>query len=566
MDDGTTVQTSCGILQGQVEGQVRVFRGVPFACPPIGERRFKSPTPFQWTGVRKATCAGPAAPQANSKNMDRIRQLICSLDREGVPGIIAGPPYVFNTYDHDDISEDCLYLDLWAPLKTQSRKKYPVYLYYHGGANIVSSGSFLPERGHNLACQEDIIVVRPNYRLGALGWVHFGLISNSVKDAINLGIQDQIAALKWTHVNIEAFGGDPDNITVGGESAGGTAVSHLLVNPDAQKLVRRAIAQSLSPFNVWATQQSPEAAVVARKYLDMLQIEDPAQLMEVDVEKLLAVHNILLRLFPADANLAWCPSGGVVDGLIVPENPALCLSVKPYPRKDFELMVGFAKDEWQFFRGHSPTLMAGTRSDVLAVLAQVFGDEQAEALLDSYQEMHVDHDHRQLLNDIMSMEFFKLSSICIGLNLADQGIPTYLFQFAIDLPRAGGAIHTGDMPFIWRNFTTRDLQRWPAFEGFDVELFPPVSASFGSMYGSFIRNGTPGNHEDWPPFEGRFETILSFGTHLEARPGLLQGECKAFKMAGISGFPALHERLLLNVQRGIRERITGSLPREVVTK
>ncbi|CRG92302.1 hypothetical protein PISL3812_09359 [Talaromyces islandicus] len=121
--------------------------------------------------------------------------------------------------------------------------------------------------------KKNIIVIRSNYRLGALGWVHFGLVSKEFPEAINLGLQDQIAVLEWVHDNVDAFG-DQDNITIGGDSAGGTAVSHLLANPEVQKLVRRAIIQSLSPLNVWCTQEKEEAIVIAHKYLEMLGIKD----------------------------------------------------------------------------------------------------------------------------------------------------------------------------------------------------------------------------------------------------------------------------------------------------
>jgi 2,3-dihydroxybenzoate decarboxylase len=192
------------------------------------------------------------------------------------------------------------------------RGNLPVYLYYHGGANVVSSGSFWLERGANLAREAGMIVIRPNYRLGALGWVHFGLLAGGdLPEAVNLGVQDQFAALRWVHENI---------------AAGATAVSHLLTNPDAHPYFRRAVAQSLHPFNTWCTQQPPEAIAVARIYLDLLRIIDPAELQSVDPGRLLAVQNLLTRYFHPDRNLAWRPLGAVTDGNWVPRAPALHLS------------------------------------------------------------------------------------------------------------------------------------------------------------------------------------------------------------------------------------------------
>lgn len=390
--------------------------------------------------------------------------------------------------------------------------------------------------------------------MGAMGWVHFGLISDEFPEAINLGLQDQIAALQWVYDNIDGFGGDKDNITIGGESAGATAVSHLLSYPGTQKLIRRAIIQSLSPFNVWCTQEKEEATVIAHKYLDFLGITDsPAKLIDTDPENFVAIHNILLRTFSPDINHAWSPVGGVVDGNFIPENPALILSTQPYPRKDFELMMGFAKGEWHFFRGHSSTFERGTEHDVISILEQVFGKNEAITVFNSYKGLYPKHTTAQLLNDIMSMQMFKLSSLAIASRFASQGLPVYAFQFSFDLHAGGGAIHTGDMPFIWRNFTDQDLDRWPAFKDTDPTLVQLVSEAFGGLYGSFIRRGDPGKPNQWPAFDNQAETVLWFGTSLEPRQGLLSKELEIFKKAGIPDYSTLLSRLQRNVRKQISQ-------------
>lgn len=546
MASSIIISTTCGVLKGQHEDGLITFRGVPFAQPPTGKLRFKRPVPTSWSGIREAFKPGPASYQVNSYNMAEVKSLADEMNTMNVPGIISGPPYVFETYDHRNISEDCLYLDIWMPDKIATQKLFPVFVYYHGGANIVSSGSFEPENGANLARQENVIVVRPNYRLGALGWVHFGLISEELCEAINLGLADQISALKWVHSNIAAFGGDPDNITVGGESAGATAVSHLLVHPETQVLIRRAIIQSLSPFNAWCTQRKDQAGFVCQKYLELLDIHTPSELVDIKPEKLLAAHSLLLRYFPADANLAWSPSGAVIDGLIVPDTPSIVLAAKSYPRKDFELMIGFAKDEWQFFRGHSPTMKCGSRADVVAVLAQIFGGHAA-AVLNLYQELYPDHNLGHLLNDVMSMEFFKFSSLQIGLNFSAQQIPVYVFQFSFDLEAGGGAIHTGDMPIVFRNHTESDLRHWRAFDGTDPSEVASIAAVFGRLYGSFLRHGCPVGECLWPAFDKDNESILWVGKTVEPRKRLLTAEMTVFEQAGIRDLPTLYARLIRNV-------------------
>ena len=551
------VQTAYGDLEGTQDGNLRIFRGVPYAKPPVGERRFRSPAPLEpWNGTRSALQSGQASCQMNSANEAAVLSAIREMD-PGVPGIPSWPSYVGKTYDHPHAGEDCLYLDIWAP-EVRAGQKLPVYLYYHGGANAVSSGAFELERGANLAAQEDIIVVRPNYRLGALGWVHFGLISDEFPEAINLGLQDQIAALEWVAANIDAFGGDKDNITIGGESCGATAVSHLMTHPRTRTLFKRAILQSLSPFNLWCPQGREQAAEVARTYLELLGIKDPAELLHVEPNRLLAVQNILTRYLDPDDNVAWRPLGGVVDGEWIARQPAEMLSSTDYPRSGMQLMIGFAKDEWQFFRGHSETIRRGSRDNALRVLEQVYGEKNAAALFSAFETIHPTHAPGHLLSDIMAFEFFKFSSLLIAQNFAKQGIPAYVFQFSYDLPGWNGelrAVHTGDMPFLWRNFTPEDLARWPSFEGAETAEIERTAKEMGRLYAEFIRNGNPG--PAWRSYDERSRTVLSFGKAVTAIDGLMDAEFQAFTSHGAKTVQPLETALVRSLKAALARQNAG---------
>lgn len=557
MDAQAVTRVAGGLLRGTEEEGVIAYRGVPFAQPPVGPLRFGSPLPPQpWAGIRDATRAGPASYQLNSANQDDVDRIIEDID-PGVPGVMAWPDYTNATYRHNHAAEDCLYLDIWVPASAP-HGGLPVYVYFHGGANAVSSGSFGLERGANLAREANIIVVRPNYRLGALGWVHFGLISSDFADAINLGVQDQFAALTWVHDNIESFGGDSDNITVGGESSGATAVSHLLTNPRAHPYFRRAVLQSLSPFNPWCTQQRPEAVAVAQLYLELLGIDDPAQLRHIRPNQLLAAQNVLTRYFHPDRHLAWRPLGAVVAGDWVPQAPAEHLSQDPIPKRDLQVAFGFAKDEWQFFRGHSTTVRNGTASDVIAVLAQVFGANGAQQLYQSYHQLYPGHPPGLLLSDIMSFEFFKLPSLAIAQNLAAQRIPVHVFQFSYDLPGLDGAlraVHTGDIPFLFRNHTERDLAWWPTFDGADRGEVQQISAQMGQLYASFIRSGNPG--PSWPQFEATNQNVLWFGQTVKPAPGLLNREWDAFQRLGFGTVASLENALVDNTRAALNSTPPG---------
>ncbi|MDR5785321.1 carboxylesterase family protein [Caballeronia sp. LP003] len=544
------VQTRFGKLEGGRENGLHVFRGVPFAKPPVGALRFCAPRPLEpWTGVRPATKSGPASVQMNLTNAEDVLKGVAQLD-PGVPGIPAWPGYVGKVYNHEHIAEDCLYLDIWVP-DDRPRGRLPVYVYFHGGANAVSSGSFAVERGENLAREEEFIVVRPNYRMGALGWVHFGLVSDEFPEAINLGVQDQVAALAWVFENIDAFGGDPENITIGGESAGATAVSHLLTYPPARRYFKRAILQSLSPFNVWCTQQQEEARFVANKYLELLKLDGFSQLHDIDPIRLLAVQNIMTRFFDPDANVAWRPLGGVIDGKWIPEAPAQFLAGSRSDDLKKPLMIGFAKDEWQFFRGHAKTIVEGSETKALAILSQVYGEAHARALYDGYRKLYPDHSQPgHTVSDIMSFEFFKFSSLEIARRQSSCGTPVHVFEFAYDLPGFGGylrAVHTGDMPFLWRNHAEDDLVQWPAFDGADRQEIRRVSKEMGELYAAFIRDGQPGDR--WRPYDGQSQSVLWFGKVVESRPNLLTAELDIFRRHAAESVEQLEALLVSNVRR-----------------
>ena len=549
------VSTKSGLLRGAWEDGVQVFRGVPYSTPPIGDRRFRSPIPLQWEGERDATRSGPASYQINAGNREKVAAEIEAMD-PGLPGDPLWPAYAAETYAQNNASEDCLYVDIWAP-PTARTENLAVYVYYHGGANTASSGHFRLENAANLAREENIIVVRPTYRMGALGCVHFGLVSDRFPEAVNLGLQDQIAALKWVYENIEAFGGDRNNITVGGESAGATAVSHLLTYPGTQPLIRRAIIQSFSPFHVWSTQEKEDGVAIAQLYLQILGIDDTDKLLTLDPDKFFAVHSMLQRYFPADKNCAWRPVGPVVDGNFVPQLPVQFLSEQTYPRGDFELMIGFAKDEWQYFRGHSKTSQHGTEDDVIAIFAQVFGEGNVRTLYQAYRELYPGHtEPGYILGDVMSFEFFKYASLAIARNFASQEIPTHVFQFSYDLPGYGGylrAAHTGDTAIVFRNLTDDVLRMWPGYDGTDRAELRRIATQFGTMYGSFIRSGSPGSA--WPKFDTENGTIMWLGHTVEPKQHLLLNEeWDSFTRAGIEDVKVLEKRLSTNSRASLNVR------------
>src|SRR5262249_50798119 len=226
--------TRRGRLRGELRRRGLVFRGIPYAEPPVGARRFAAPEPVKpWDGERPATRFGASAPQAGAQNV-LVRRFV---------GASAGQ------------SEDCLYLNVWTPALDRARR--PVLVFLHGGAFLIGSGSTALYSGSQLSSRGDVVVVTLNYRLGALGALALReLVPGGGGAQENLGLRGQLAALRWVAENIQAAGGDPDCVTLFGESAGAMSAGALLAVPAARGLFRRAILQSGASSNVSTAAQA----------------------------------------------------------------------------------------------------------------------------------------------------------------------------------------------------------------------------------------------------------------------------------------------------------------------
>lgn len=547
------VRVAQGELEGQLIDGVRCFTGVPYAAPPVGDLRFRAPRPApQWEEVRPAVVYAPPSSQLDRSNAERVLGLVAERD-PGLEGVASIPPAFAADVRLDRSSEDCLYLDVYVP-ETDVDEPLPVYVYYHGGANRFNSaaGAHDYQRGERLARAEKIVVVQPQYRLGALGWVHFGLVDPALPEAVNLGLQDQIAALRWVSENVAAFGGDPRNVTIGGESAGATAVSHLISNPETRRYARRAILQSLTPFGGWCTLLEPEARAIAGVYQAFLGADGVA---DADADQLLSMQDLLLRLFHPDAILPWRVHGPVVDGDLVAEQPVLQLAEQGLDDPGFEVMIGFAKDEWQFFRGHTPTLQRTDSKTAVDLLSQVFGPDGARRVYQGFAAAHPDHPPEHLLSDVLSFVHFKLSSLEIARTLALQGNEVYVFQYSYDHPGFDGylrSLHTGTLPFVWRAGEAQG----PAFRSMDGACPAEVqylATEFGALYAQYIRDGHPGG--PWERFDPEAEPVLWFGLPLESRRRLARAELDAFAAAGVTGIRQLEQRMLGDLRRRLPRAI-----------
>ncbi|MCZ9342539.1 carboxylesterase family protein, partial [Streptomyces sp. TRM76130] len=278
--DGPVVATRYGQVRGEAGETAHSYLGIPYAAPPVGALRWRPPAaPASWTGVRDATAPGDPCVQTAS---------------DSPWGDLAGP---------GTPSEDCLYLNVHTPARPSLLKR-PVMVWIHGGGFTVGSGAFYD--GSTLAADGDVVVVTLNYRLGAFGYLaHPDLAGESAEGVSgNYGVLDQQAALRWVRDNVAAFGGDPDNVTVFGESAGGGSVCHQLVSPRAVGLFDRAIAQSGCGFAL-PTQESQQR--VGSAWADSLGCADAACLRALPADRVLTAAQ--------SPTARWTPN---VDGAVLP--------------------------------------------------------------------------------------------------------------------------------------------------------------------------------------------------------------------------------------------------------
>ncbi|WP_030953084.1 carboxylesterase/lipase family protein, partial [Streptomyces sp. NRRL S-481] len=307
------VSTPFGAVRGRYERGVAVFRGVPYAAPPFGPRRFRPPVPVPpWEGVREAGDFGPTSPK---------------------------PPYsdAFAYYLSDPVipGDDCLNLNVWTPDPAPGAR-LPVLVWLHGGA-LTRGSSAVPVYDGNAFARDGVVCVSVNYRLGVEG---YGLFPDTPP---NPGLRDQIAALTWVHEAIEAFGGDPGRITLAGQSAGAISVGALIAAPQSQGLVRRAVLQSGPP----EVSERAKVRRMVRRMATRLKIPATAEAFAaVDRELLLRTQAEVGRL---SSPVVGGPAFGIViDGDVVPRDPLEALT-EGGAAAGVELLTGWTRDEYRLW-------------------------------------------------------------------------------------------------------------------------------------------------------------------------------------------------------------------------
>ncbi|MFF8022873.1 carboxylesterase/lipase family protein [Streptomyces sp. NPDC007896] len=480
------VATDKGRVHGAVEGAVASFRGVPYAASPVGKLRFAPPQPHPaWSGVREAVQAGPAVPQGPSR-----LELVMGNRKQ--------------SWDEDG----SLTLNVWSPQHVlDGNASLPVLVWFHGGGFTSGSGGWDWYDGARLAALGNMVVVTANYRVGSLGNLRLPDIG-----ADNLGAQDQGAVLRWVRDNIAAFGGDPETVTVGGQSAGAFSAFQLAVDPETGRMIRRVIAES----GPWGLEpQDPELATENTKsYLRLLGLEDSADLThalrQVRVEELLAAYSKLM-VDKAEFGVVAPPMYPVLGGSGMPYAWRQALDAGALAGKD--LLIGSTRDEMTAFFAFDERIQTLTREEALNFLVSLHGGE-AQALYERHEAQCPDATPAQVVTDVETEAVFQGGVIEIATHHAAGGNNAYVYQWDFrpepDVASLG-ATHCGELPFLFGTFDSYPDSPMLGRIGARTEA---LWRSFAGALASFVTTGSPNGEglTSWQPYvAGSNSQVLHFG-------------------------------------------------------
>jgi len=490
------IKIDSGVLAGTRFGpnsNELAFLGIPFAAPPVGNLRWKSPQPVErWQGIRSASKFSPACPQQPSSWWHEMA---------GV--------------DQLETSEDCLYLNVWTTnLSTQ--QKQPVMVWIHGGGNVEGS-SHVPLIGPALA-RKGVIVVSLEYRLGVLGYLaHPALTAESAHNSSgNYGLLDQIAALQWVQRNIGAFGGDPGSITVFGESSGAEDVCHLLASPLSKGLLHRAILESgVCMDSLYSALRKPQ---------NYYRNHGPGEKLGMRLTAALGVSNdqnalASLRALPVDKllkasrDLESADFGVIADGWIVPLQPVVTFANGSQAR--VPVLVGSNAEETTVFGKANPLASENSRPQTVAEYRKWLTGEFREFADDVWKEYPANSDaETQGIFVRMQTDYeFGFGSLRLARITAQHGQPGYLYYFSYvgRGPFAGlGAFHSEEMMFIGDTY----WQSWKP-DGNDKKL----AVLMGDYWAQFAKTGDPNRRglPEWPRYDEKSEQCLELGNEVKAR-------------------------------------------------
>ncbi len=473
------IMTNLGPMKGLRKGNHLEFLGIRYAQAPVDLLRYQNPVLVdKWDGVYNATQYGPISPQVWEDD----------------------PPI------NMEESEDCLFLNIYTP--NADDKKRPVLFYIHGGAFGIGSGSRGRLYGGHLVDRGDVVVVTIQYRLGPLGFLYMDGVP------ANLGLRDQICALRWVKENIASFGGDPNNITIFGQSAGSISVSYLLTMPEAKGLFHRAIAQSATlPIEP----ASPEKATqLSKKFLSKLSIDygNIAALRNVTWQEIIAAQRKIGKDILSENHHA-----PVADGTSIPTDPLQAL--RDGASNSIPLIIGHTTDEFPIFRKFVNPQNIIVRTLAKRIISKRLVNmgikkDELKRVLNIYKEKFANSNVPNIEFDELATDLgFRLPSLLVADAHSQGDAGTFFYEFAYKAPNLGVAVHVLDLFFVFGTLDTSDVT--DAMRPSQSEKERSLSTSMMDAWVNFARTGNP-NHQnlpEWKEYDSNTRAIMIFDVKSE---------------------------------------------------
>jgi para-nitrobenzyl esterase len=454
-----TANTKYGKIRGTILNDVGVFRGIPYAGPSDGPNRFLSPTPLApWAGIKEATAFGPKSYQSNTSWIDQSLVM----------------------------RENCEYLNIWTP-SVKSGKKLPVMFWNHGGG--FSGGPSVID-GLNLAKTGDVIVVTHTHRLNLFGYLYLGHLNDKYAQSGNAGMLDILAALRWVKENITEFGGDPDNITIFGQSGGGAKVAMLMTMPMASGMFHKAIIQSGPSLSGTSKEKAISTTETLFKNLG-LKVGDIESLLKLPAQTLI------------DKGIPSLSFGPVVDSVVLPTEPfspeALKLSA------NIPLIVGTCREE----QGRPPK----GNTAILGAIRKMAGDD-TDKLLAIYEKNYPERSLEDIFYMLNAELTFRGRSYILAERNLQKPAPVYMYRFDYgEIPEGGmspRSKHTGEVAFIFNNIGEQPTTD-PAYI-IPTKDTAVLAENLSKTWAAFAYNGNPDHAglPHWPTYDLKDRSTMIF--------------------------------------------------------
>jgi para-nitrobenzyl esterase len=483
----SVIQTDKGPVSGYKSGDINIFKGIPFAAPPVGDLRWKAPQPAKnWTGVLKC---------------DRFSA--SPMQRKPVPFMMWTEEFITPP---DNLSEDCLYLNIWTPAKS-AKDKLAVFVWIYGGGFSSGSAACAVYDGEEMS-KKGVIFVSINYRVGVLGFMAHPELSreSEAKVSGNYGLLDQVAALEWIKKNIEAFGGDPQKVTIAGQSAGSMSVCALVASPLAKGLFRGAIAQSGGILSGFMKSNLAEAEKSGIAFMEKMKSANITELRQKSTDDLIV----------GGGNF-----GPVYEGYVIPKD--VFTAFKNGQFNDVAMMAGWVSGDGSLMGEQKMTIEKYRQQ-----AGEKYGDKAKE-----YLKIFPGNTDEQVAASLKELSLMQFAALPTHLWAGFSKSKAYIYQFShVPVDKPGfpdyGAFHTSEVPFALH---TLHLWKRPWR---DVDF--AVEKTMNDYWVNFVKEGDPNGKDlpEWTEYDKSKESIMEIGDQFRSSPGLHKAEFDFLKANNIN--------------------------------